>query len=98
LLGDPTGTVLKVSSRHFPSLACMARWRRACGFRKRRHAADLGFRCPCRALSAGAAVGGWPVAASVASFVSAEYKLAIVAEYENAPNGGKGVILRRWKG
>jgi hypothetical protein len=54
LLGGPTGTVLKVSSRHFPSLACMARWRRACGFRKRRHAADLGFRCPCRALSAGA--------------------------------------------
>ena len=24
-----------------------------------------------------------------------EYKLAIVAEYENAPNGQKGVILRR---
>jgi transposase-like protein len=26
---------------------------------------------------------------------SAEYKLAIVAEYENAPNGEKGAILRR---
>jgi transposase len=26
---------------------------------------------------------------------SAEYKLAIVAEYENAPNGQKGAILRR---
>jgi transposase len=26
---------------------------------------------------------------------SAEYKLAIVAEYENAPNGEKGAVLRR---
>ncbi|WP_158632161.1 transposase [Micromonospora sp. Llam0] len=26
---------------------------------------------------------------------SAEYKLAMVAEYENAPNGEKGAILRR---
>jgi transposase-like protein len=26
---------------------------------------------------------------------TAEYKLAIVAEYENAPNGEKGAILRR---
>ena len=26
---------------------------------------------------------------------SPEYKLAIVAEYENAPNGEKGAILRR---
>src|SRR5215211_5601686 len=26
---------------------------------------------------------------------SAEYKLAIVTEYENAPNGEKGAILRR---
>ncbi len=26
---------------------------------------------------------------------SPEYKLAIVAEYENAPNGEKGVVLRR---
>ena len=26
---------------------------------------------------------------------SAEYKLAIVSEYENAPNGEKGAILRR---
>jgi hypothetical protein len=24
-----------------------------------------------------------------------EYKLAVVTEYENAPNGGKGAILRR---
>jgi hypothetical protein len=26
---------------------------------------------------------------------SPEYKLAIVTEYENAPNGEKGAILRR---
>ena len=57
-----------------------------CGWRWRRSRA---------AGAVGAAVGGGVVDASIASLVSPEYKLAIVAEYENAPNGEKGAILRR---
>ena len=40
------------------------------------------------------AAGGPSPRPSRRSF-SAEYKLAIVAEYENAPNGEKGAVLRR---
>ena len=45
-------------------------------------------------LSGPRSVGGPSPRPSRRSF-SAEYKLAIVAEYENAPNGEKGAVLRR---
>jgi transposase-like protein len=49
---------------------------------------------PVRPSSGPRSAGGPSPRPSRRSF-SAEYKLAIVAEYENAPNGEKGVILRR---
>jgi transposase len=45
-------------------------------------------------LSGPRSAGGPSPRPSRRSF-SAEYKLAIVAEYENAPNGEKGAVLRR---
>lgn len=45
--------------------------------------------------SAGPRSAGGPSPRPSRRSFSAEYKLAIVAEYENAPNGEKGAILRR---
>jgi transposase-like protein len=39
--------------------------------------------------------GGDPAPRPSRRVFSPEYKLAIVTEYENAPNGEKGAILRR---
>jgi transposase-like protein len=45
--------------------------------------------------SAGPRSAGGPSPRPTRRSFSAEYKLAIVAEYENAPNGEKGAVLRR---
>ncbi len=45
--------------------------------------------------SAGPRSAGGPSPRPSRRSFSAEYKLAIVAEYENAPNGEKGAVLRR---
>jgi transposase len=45
--------------------------------------------------SSGPRSAGGPSPRPVRRSFSPEYKLAIVAEYENAPNGEKGAILRR---
>jgi transposase-like protein len=47
------------------------------------------------APSSGPRSGGGPSPRPSRRSFSAEYKLAIVAEYENAPNGEKGAVLRR---
>jgi len=47
------------------------------------------------ALSSGPRSAGGPSPRPSRRSFSPEYKLAIVAEYENAPNGEKGAILRR---
>ena len=64
-----------------------ASWRRGAGRRRGTRRAGPAV--------VGAAVGGGPSPRPSRRSFSAEYKLAIVAEYENAPNGEKGVILRR---
>ena len=45
--------------------------------------------------SADPASAGDPAPRPTRRVFSPEYKLAVVAEYENAANGGKGAILRR---
>ncbi|BBF99790.1 hypothetical protein C8E95_6426 [Pseudonocardia autotrophica] len=47
------------------------------------------------ASSSGPRSAGGPSPRPSRRSFSAEYKLAIVAEYENAPNGEKGAVLRR---
>jgi transposase len=47
------------------------------------------------AVSSGPRSAGGPSPRPSRRSFSVEYKLAIVAEYENAPNGEKGAVLRR---
>jgi transposase-like protein len=61
---------------------------------ERRGAAAGGGEAAASSSSGPRSAGGPSPRPSRRSF-SAEYKLAIVAEYENAPNGEKGAVLRR---
>jgi transposase-like protein len=58
---------------------------------RRAAATDSGEASP----SSGPRSAGGPSPRPSRRSFSAEYKLAIVAEYENAPNGEKGAVLRR---
>lgn len=60
---------------------------------ERRGAADSGGSAA--SSSSGPRSAGGPSPRPSRRSFSAEYKLAIVAEYENAPNGEKGAVLRR---
>jgi transposase len=61
---------------------------------ERRGAAASGGSTASPSSSGPRSAGGPSPRPSRRSF-SAQYKLAIVAEYENAPNGAKGAVLRR---